>query len=96
MLVALRSSVRAPERPEGRCASRLLAVFILGGLLLAGCVCPEKADMAALSATWQVVGPEYRAYVEADPQLDEGRKANRRDAVALLDRVVAGYQKRGK
>ena len=46
-------------------------------LALASCVSPNAAD----EARYKVIGPEYRAYVEADPALDATQKQRRLDLV---------------
>ena len=52
-------------------------------LLLAGsCVGPNPAEVA----TYEAIAPEYRAYVEADPTLQEADKERR---YATLDRWAA-------
>lgn len=74
----------------------LAAVLFTVVLVLPGCTVPERAEMVAFAQGWKAVGPEYKAYVEGDAKLDDAQKASRRDTIALLDKVVAGFQAGGK
>lgn len=47
------------------------------GLLVLLASCASDAYVMADRATFDAVAPEYRAYVQADPALDEATKANR-------------------
>lgn len=51
-------------------------------LMLPGCALfqsgPSEAYIRADRITHDAIAPEYRAYVEADPTLDEGQKEARR------------------
>jgi len=51
-------------------------VFVSSLLWLTGCVV-QKDYVAADKATFDAIGPEYRAYVESDPKLDQDQKARR-------------------
>lgn len=58
--------------------------------LLAGCWGgPSPADRA----TYEAIGPEYRAYVQADPSLDAAQQQRRVDHVEAW-RLRVGSEKR--
>ena len=59
--------------------------------ICAGCVNPEKTEMIAFAQGWKAVGPEYKAYIQADEKLTADQKANRQDTIALMDKAVAGF-----
>lgn len=46
-------------------------------LALTGCTLPDRAFVEAVDKSWQAVGPEYRAYLEADGTLDDATRAQR-------------------
>jgi hypothetical protein len=63
----------------------------------AGCV-GQQAAIAAIDADWQVIGPRYKAYVEADPKL-AARPEIKADWLATADamsRVIAEAKAAGK
>ena len=76
----------------GRFARSLAASAVLL-LAAAGCLCPEKVELAAVHNTWRDVSPEFQAYVKADPKLKDWEKEARLKAAERLDQVVAGYFK---
>lgn len=73
-----------------------LASFVLVCLLLvcgtAGCV-SDKAFFDAQEATWQFIGPQYRAYVTADATLTPEQREARLGTAALEDQVLAAHRK---
>jgi hypothetical protein len=64
----------------------LLAFLLL--LLFGACVGPTPAELA----TYQVVAPDHKRYVENDPQLDAAQKAARFDLLESW-RVRVGASK---
>jgi len=48
-----------------------------------GCVV-NRQFAEAVQEAWSVIGPEYQAYVEADPNLDELQKQIRLDTAKQL------------
>ena len=60
--------------------------------LLAGCRAP--ALLEAVEAQWSVIGPEYRAYVQADPDLDPQSKEIRIQSADILDMVIKKEKER--
>jgi hypothetical protein len=57
----------------------LLVVLAVGS----SCIGADPTFVAAARATYDAIAPEYRAYVDADPQLTDEQRAIRR---ATLDR----------
>lgn len=75
----------------------LVALSWVAPLLLTGCPCPEKMAVAAFDQNWEVMGLEYRAYIEADPKFQENdamraKLANRLEAIAELDKMLQLYR----
>jgi len=63
---------------------RLLRSVVLVALFFApGCVV-NRQFAEAVQEAWSVIGPEYQAYVEADPNLDELQKQIRLDTAKQL------------
>lgn len=63
---------------------RLLRLVVLSvALFTSGCVVNRQFAEAVQDA-WSVIGPEYQAYVEADPNLDELQKQIRLDTAKQL------------
>ena len=71
---------------------RVLTIIAI--MSCAGCVVPEKADMAAVAQNWKTIGPDYLRYVQADPALKPDDKLLRVEQVTELDKVIAGYNAR--
>lgn len=63
---------------------RLLIVPIL---FLCSC-CPQKAYLTAAKANWEVIGPEYRAYVSGDAALTDEVKATRLRTAELFTKLL--------
>lgn len=72
----------------------LLAVMMSLMLLcsIAGCSLNEQF-VASVDESWQVIGPRYVAYVEADPALDAESKMTRIRSAVLLTEVIAEAKK---
>ena len=57
-------------------------------LLLCSC-CPQTATIDSARATWAVIGPEYTAYVTADPVISEATKTTRLRTAELFTKLLA-------
>jgi hypothetical protein len=47
----------------------------------------------AVDGAWSVIGPEYTAYVQADPKLDDDTKTTRLRTAQLLTETIAEAQR---
>jgi hypothetical protein len=56
-------------------------------LLLQGC-CLSPGFVPAQRAFYDALAPEYRAYVESDPELTPNEKASRLDLLAAQEAVL--------
>jgi hypothetical protein len=72
-------------------ALTLFAVLVLVG----GCALPDRAFVEAVDKSWQAIGPEYRAYIEADRDLDEATKAERLGTATGLSTLIERAKKAG-
>ena len=50
--------------------------------------CPQTTYLATAKANWDLIGPEYTAYVSADAALDEGSKATRLRTAELFSKML--------
>lgn len=73
----------------------MLRRLVLASMLLlstagcgAGCGSVDKAFRNAVDANWEVIRPEYVAYVTSDPGLTEPEKATKLRTVELFDRLL--------
>ena len=71
-----------------------LGLWVAAGVLtlvltLSSCVAPEAAVLPSVGAAWGVIGPEYRAYLEADPSLSPESKVTRKRTAELLSQAIA-------
>ena len=72
---------------------RFLRYFaVLVCLLAVGCGV-NRVFTEAVSANWAAIGPEYVAYVEADPGLSPGERRSRLLTAELMDALIAEAQK---
>jgi hypothetical protein len=74
---------------------RHLAKFgavILALLFLASCDTVSRTYVMADRAVYAVLAPEYLAYVQADPELDELAKARRIRTIEGWDRQIAAQE----
>jgi len=64
--------------------------FLAGAVLLfsLGCGTLDKEFVASVDASWQAIGPEYTAYVAADPKLSAETKALRTRTAELLTKLI--------
>lgn len=69
-------------------------LFVLPFLLL-GCCGPAQVAMVGVKANWGVIGPRYKAYVEADPVLKARPdiKADWLKTAEYMDRIIAEASK---
>jgi len=65
-----------------------LSLLLCVGLALPGCGTLDKEFVAAVDASWQVIGPEYTSYVAADPKLDVATKLTRQRTAELLTKLI--------
>lgn len=80
----------APPRPPRIPPGYGLLLALAATLVLAAPGCgTQAAYVAADRATWEAVAPEYRAYVEADPRLDDAQRARRRTTLETWARRIA-------
>jgi hypothetical protein len=66
---------------------RALVGTVVALLLCAGCSI-NREFVYAVDTSWSVIGPEYTAYVDADPRLDETSKAIRKRTAETLTRLI--------
>ena len=87
-------------RKKAKAAKNVAAPLLAIGLLtLSGCGLFEstnKSWIEADRATFDLVGPEYRAYVEADPALNTMQKGVRTSAVDTWELRLKANEKAGK
>lgn len=85
---------------QGGLVMRRMA-WVLVLLVVCGCSAPSPFLMG-VQATWLIVGPEYRQYVENDADLSSSQKTIRLDRADTLDILIAaelarqGFDERGK
>lgn len=73
---------------------RVLYVVLTLALLLTPLGCSLNSQFVdAVDGAWSVIGPEYTAYVQADPALDADTKATRIRTAQLLTETIAEAQK---
>lgn len=61
-------------------------------LLAAGCSLNSQF-VSAVDGAWDAIGPEYTAYVQADPALDADTKTTRLRTAQLLTELLEEAQK---
>lgn len=61
--------------------------------ILTGCRTPDKAFVEGVDATWSVIGPEYRAYLERDASLDAEARKIKLGTAAALTRLIEEAKK---
>lgn len=78
---------------------RYITVLFLCALLT-GCCGLNAAFVKATDDSWQVIGPEYEAYVAGDAKLDEGTKKIRLNSAktftALIDEAKLSVAEEAK
>lgn len=65
-----------------------ITLALLGLLLLVGCGTLDQQFVKAVDDSWAVIGPEYQAYVQADPTLDAGTKKIRVNSAKTLSDLL--------
>jgi hypothetical protein len=66
-----------------------LAICMAVGLVLTtSCGCSNGPTIAGAKAGWAVIGPEYRAYIQADPALDADGKATKLRTADILTKLL--------
>lgn len=64
------------------------AIAILTALSLSACRAPDAAFVRAVDTNWNLIGPEYRAYVEADTGISAETKVTRKRTAELLTSLI--------
>jgi hypothetical protein len=67
--------------------------FVLALLMLCCSCSVDQTFVAGVDAGWDVIGPEYTAYVEGDPKLDPDSKATRKRTAELMSLLIEEAQK---
>lgn len=75
---------------------RYLVLFLFLALVLPGCGTLDQQFITAVDDSWQVIGPEYEAYIAADPALDAGTKKIRTNSAKTLSDLIAAAKASGK
>jgi len=75
---------------------RYLALFLFLALVLPGCGTLDQAFVKAVGDSWDVIGPEYVAYVQNDTTLDAGTKKIRENSAKSLSELIAAAKASGK
>ena len=76
---------------------RYLVVFLFFAIVaLPGCGTLDQQFVKAVDDSWQVMGPEYAAYVQNDPNLDAGTKKIRANSAKSLSELIAAAKASGK
>ena len=66
---------------------RWLLFLVCATLVLAGCSVNEQF-VSAVDKAWVTIGPEYRAYVEADEAIGDDTKATRLRTAEILTETI--------
>lgn len=67
-------------------------VLVCVALCLCASCSLNSQFVSAVDGAWDVIGPEYTAYVAADPALDDDTKATRIRTAQLLTELIAEAQ----
>ena len=66
---------------------RKIVYVVVLALCVAGCTVDQQF-VASVDSAWQVIGPRYVDYVDADPALDDQSKETRVRTAELLTRLI--------
>ena len=69
--------------------------YLLAAVLLTGCTLPDRAFVEAVDRSWVAIGPEYRAYLEADSTLDDATRAERLGTATGFSMLIERAKKAG-
>ena len=75
---------------------RTISIVIVALVLAAVSCRVTPAFLDGIEAGWEVIGPEYKAYLEADPTISDETKAIRLDTANGMDRLIAKEKARWK